>query len=238
LKSLLLFLILFLSLRTTSYAEDTFVIKNEQWTQYVNTLQFSKRLSLTSDVDFRWKDKLSLKSQYIFRSGIGYKIQDNLQCLLGFAHLGFYSDQKISKLEYRPFQQLSYKHKLNQLRFSHRLRIEQRYFYTKSSEGQGGSTSFNYRFRYRIALRKYLFGSDKLSFGLSNEILFNGPKENVKSPFDQNRLILGPAYHFTKNFSLNLYYQNLISPTSARNSYNFNHIALLSIKHKIDLSKS
>jgi len=211
------------------------VIKNEQWLQYVNIARFSKKLSLDSDLDYRWKENLSLKSQYILRSGLGYKVHDRLQLLVGFAHLGFYSDQVINRLEYRPYEQFAYKHQLNKVKFGHRLRIEQRYFYKKSSETTAKSTSFNHRFRYRFALRMPLFKSEKISLGISNEIHLNAGKDGTSSPFDQNRLIIGPAYSFSKKFAVNLYYQNLITPTSERNYYNLNHIIFISLKHTLNL---
>lgn len=232
-KYLYTFLLLFIFVHLQ--AQKNFVIKNEQWLQYVNIVHFSKTLSLNTDLDYRWKENLSLKSQYIFRSGLGYNVNNRLQLLLGFAHLGFYSNQTISRLEYRPYEQLSYKHQYNKLKLAHRLRIEQRYFYRKSNEATAGSTSFNYRFRYRFAVRMPIFKSEKISLGISNEIHLNARKENTSSPFDQNRLIIGPAYSFSKKLAVNLYYQNLISPTSIRNEYNLNHMVFISLKHVLNL---
>jgi len=210
---------------------------NLQWLQYGNNFQFSKKWSMDTDLNLRWKDVFSNRLQYIARSSLGYKLKPEVKLSLGFAYSRFYENHKINRLEYRPYQQVGYSKKYGKLRIGHRIRIEQRFFTQKNHiEQELPQYFFKHRFRYRLSFSAPFSKKNKLFFGISNELHICAAKDKSTSILDQNRLLLGPAYRITKKALLSLSYQGLLSSGSVINTYHYYHTVFFSLKHTIQLS--
>ena len=109
-------------------------------------------MTLLTDAGYRLKDSFSKNSQYIVRTGFCYHLNKNMRVTFGFAHLGFYSNDRIVKREYRPYQDFMLRQKFGRLGFEHRIRIEQRYFKSINQGDTFAEDNYNFRFRYRLIL--------------------------------------------------------------------------------------
>jgi len=123
-----LFFILFFFLKAGNLVSQDKIIskENQQWFQYYNQTNINAKWSWLSDVGFRWRDGFQENSQYIVRTSIGYIINPSVRISSGFAHLGFFSSNKIQRFELRPYQEINVKNTFNKISISHRYRIEQR----------------------------------------------------------------------------------------------------------------
>ncbi|WP_157831423.1 DUF2490 domain-containing protein [Confluentibacter flavum] len=120
-------LISFLS-HKTSAQNKTVTHENQQWLQYYNETKLNNHWTLLADASYRWKDGFNESSQFIVRSALGYAIKQNLRVSAGFAYSGFYSQDALNRMEYRPHQELVFINNLNNIKFNHRLRVEERFF--------------------------------------------------------------------------------------------------------------
>jgi hypothetical protein len=112
----------------------------------------------------------------------------------------FHGEGKV--VEFRPHQQFISAHKLGKIGFGNRIRIEERYIKTISSDENFSNTTFNFRFRYRFLFDIPLFDlsksnpDKKLSLMLGNEILFSAGKGAFFDFSAQNRFLIGPVLKF------------------------------------------
>lgn len=237
-------LIFFVGLSTATLAQNKNVKKSsQQWIQYYNQSKIGNKWIWSTDGGFRWNTLLTNPSQYIVRTGFGYQLNNTMKVSAGFAHLGFYTFEKLSKVEFRPYQEFAINDKYKNLGILHRLRVEERYFKTVvDGDIQPGHT-FNFRFRYQCMLNIKILklssvSPDKaLAINLGDEIFINAGRKIVYNTFDQNRFIVGPAISFSKNLSVGLTYNWQFSSANAANSYNHTDVIWLIMRHNPDLTK-
>ena len=213
--------------------------KNQQWLAYYNQLELSKNWSINSDFQYRWEVFFSHHTQYLVRSQATYKIADALETGAGLGISGSYEDESLSKMEYRPFQEIQLKSALLTLALDHRLRVEERFFEDRITN----DNSFNMRFRYRLQLTIPVFkissNPDKtLDLIMADEIFLNAGHSITYDVFDQNRILLSASAPLNKNVDISLTYNNQFAAKNSPASYTRTHIFWLSIKHKIDISKN
>ncbi len=217
---------------------------NQQWVHYNNQIKFSQKWTLLTDAGNRFRDKFAHQSQYIVRTAIGYQVDPNVKVALGFAHLGFYSNDKLSRLEYRPFQEISLKQKYKNAEGGHRLRVEERYIRSTGTENGPVTYDFSFRFRYRYLFTFPLVSlssthpDKKLLFNVGDEIFINAGKKIVYNVFDQNRVLIGPTLKVNNHLAFNLLYNHQFSASNAPGRYRQDYILWLGINHTIDVSKT
>lgn len=216
---------------------------SQQWIQYYNQSKMGNKWIWSTDGGFRWNTLLNNPSQYIVRTAFGYQLNSTMKVSAGFAHLGFYTSEKFSKVEFRPYQEFLLNDKYKKVDILHRFRIEERYFKNVvDGDIQHGHT-FNFRFRYQCMLNIKILklspaNPDKaLAVNIGDEIFINAGKKIVYNTFDQNRLLVGPAVSFSKNLSVGLTYNRQFSSANAANSYSRTDIIWLLIRHNLDLTK-
>lgn len=212
---------------------------NQQWFQYYNQLTLSKKWSISSDFGIRFKNEFSSLSQHIMRTGVNFHLDKQVTAGLGFAQLGSYQNRKPQLLEFRPFQELDLKQSTGFFHLHHRFRVEERFF--KSTDHAEASTeAFNFRFRYRfianIPLIKFSGKAPKTLFlHAGDEIFLNAGKEISHNVFDQNRVLLGPAFQFDDRLTATFTYQHQFSSSSSPNHYRQTNVFWFGLKHKIRL---
>ncbi|MDQ6763318.1 MAG: DUF2490 domain-containing protein [Bacteroidota bacterium] len=233
-----------LGLSTISLAQNKNVKKgSQQWIQYYNQSKIGNKWTWSFDGGYRWNTLFSNPYQYIVRTGLGYQLSSTMKVSAGFAHLGFYTSDKLSKVEYRPYEELAITNSNKHFGMLQRFRIEERYF--KNVVGgdiQSGHT-FNFRFRYACMLNFKILKlsngkpDEFLSMNLGDEIFINAGKKVVYNVFDQNRFLVGPSISFSKNFSIGLMYNSQFAALNTAKSYNYTDILWLTIKQNLDLTK-
>lgn len=239
-------LVLTLCYAQMSVAQKSITRNNQQWVQYFNQLKMSDKTTLYTDVSIRRANVMKDMSLLTFRTGIGYNLTNNIQGITGLACFTTYSENKASRIEFRPFQDFNTTSALGKLTILHRLRLEARYF-RKITEGKiTTDDNFNFRFRYKLTLAipvAKLSSTDadkKLFLNLADEIFINAGKEITYNMFDNNRYTSGVALQLSKSFNMSLNYiyqfgQRYTSSTSY--AYEHTDIILLSFVHKLSLTK-
>ncbi|UII33697.1 DUF2490 domain-containing protein [Fulvivirga ulvae] len=216
--------------------------QNQQWLQYYNQIKLAGKWVLLTDVGYRWKNGFEESTQYIARTGVGYSISDHVRVSTGLAHLGFYSLGKINKVEFRPYQELIIKNKLNKVGLSHRYRIEERFFYQVADGEIQTPNSFNFRLRYSCMASIPLFQlSSKrpertFILNIGDEIFINAGRNVVHNVFDQNRFIVSPTAQMNKDVSISLTWNGQFAATAKPQNYNYTNVFWLQVKQQLDLT--
>lgn len=208
---------------------------SQQWIQYYNQTQFNEHFSLMVDGGFRLKNNLSQPSQYIARAGIGRQL-GKFKLAVGFAHLGFYNNQNLYQLEWRPYQEAVLKTSLQKVTINQRVRNEQR-FYNATHESQTPlSVTFVNRFRYLINLRfnlVHLKNEQSLFLVVGNELFLNFTNQPTLNLLDQNRIQISPSYGFNKNLSVALTYNLQSTSFSTTQQNQHTNIFWVQVKHHL-----
>ena len=105
---------------TTNAQEKTIKRGNQQWLQYYAQIKLSNKWTLLPDVGYRAANNFQASSQYLIRVSLNYTLTPNIQVGGGFAHFGFYTSGKVSKVEFRPYEELGIKSKLGNIDISNR----------------------------------------------------------------------------------------------------------------------
>jgi hypothetical protein len=216
----------------------------QAWFGYVNNARLSDHWGLWLDLQLRTKeDFVNDLSTAIIRPGISYYANDRLRFTVGYAYANFFpadDHSGVSQPEHRPWQQVYWSVPGKRSRVTNAIRIEERYRRKiKNADELGDGYNFNFRARYNtmlmLPLSRNAFAPNTLSVALNNELMVNFGKQIVNNYFDQNRLLLGFAYHVNQNDYLQFGYMNLFQQLSAGNRYKMLHVARVYFYHNIDL---
>ena len=224
-------LVLFLSffLPSLYLAQSRTVQKNNmQWIQYYTITHLNDDWNLQIDGGYRMQNNFEGKVGYILRSAIAYQKTNKLSFAAGTGYLGSYKNDIFSRHEIRPHQEINYKTYWNQLKVSHRVRIEERFLFNENS-----TNSFNVRFRYSLLFNYNLLNWKQDINGLDlifgNELFLQAFNESIHTAFQQNRFMVSPTLVFDK-FSLGFTFTNQFTAISNGN-YRRSNLIWLQIRH-------
>jgi hypothetical protein len=219
-------------------AQKKIVYNNQQWIQYNNQLKLPGKLALISDISLRRIDAFSRWSQITFRTGLGYPLAENLQGVTGAACFTSYTNDALSRIEFRFFQEANMNTLFAKVSLQQRLRIEARFFKRVEEGSIQTETDFFFRFRYRLFAaipvgKKKEESVTKFFLNIGNEVFINAGKEITYNTFDNNRFLLGATLELNKRLSFSLAYINQFGQRSGPALYENSDIAYLGITHKI-----
>lgn len=176
--------------------------------------QISDKFNWHHEVQYRNYDAIGDLEQLLLRTGVGYRIDEKTNGLLGYAFIRSENytgeDKKVVVNENRIYQQLITRQKIGKLGIQHRYRFEQRFI----------EEDFKLRFRYFLALSLpiwklsesekeiYLSGYNELFIGIEGDI------------FDRNRIYGGLGFKINKAIRVELAYMNQIFANSSRDQIN------------------
>ncbi len=207
----ILCLLLIISSLDTALAQD----KNYgNWFVYFGNQKINNKWLLQSDMQYRLNQIPNQKSQLLLRAGIGYNLTEyNNNILLGLAYVQSNweeGDETISTThEKRIYQQYLYKQIRNNLFFTHRVRLEERFI----------ANDFALRSRYFLAVQKPLNGKllNRRSLYVSgfNELFIDISNQK----FDRNRFFTGMGYGVTNDIRLETGYLIQSQKNSTRGQF-------------------
>lgn len=150
--------------------------------------------------------------QLLLRTGLIHNFSPNFSATLGYAYVKTHPYGDFPALddfpEHRIWEQLSYTHKLFDLEWQHRFRLEQRFIGEPSPLAGGGYEVADYRYenRARYMLRTTLpLTSDKKTYiALWDEVFFNFGSNVKGNHFDQNRAFIGIGHKLTDSTRVEL----------------------------------
>jgi len=228
-----------ISQKQTSYTEQV-------WLGYVNQTRFSNKLGLWVDFHLRTRQNFfSNFSQAVGRVGLAYYLNNNTVFAAGYAYFNHFpsDNHNISRPEHRLWQQVQWNNKYSRVRFTQRVRLEERFQQKILNDNElGEGYHFNWRGRYNFvaafSLAKKAFAPKTWSVVLNDEIMFNAGREIVYNSFDQNRFFAGFAYHLNTHDNIQVGYMNIFKQLAAGNKYKSTHVARLFYFHNLDLRKN
>lgn len=209
---------------------------DQYWIQYYGQLQLSSRWTLAADGGLRMKKSLSEKAATLGRVGIQYNFSQNLSAALGGAYFSQYINDKISREEWRGYQELLYKHRLKRLSVSYRFRLEERYFHSLVTK----KDNFNFRPRFRIYFTiplNHINMADKTIYLIAGDEIFMNFGDGIIYNYDQNRLISGIGYKLNNSFSIYATYVYQYAQRNTAIDFEHSDIIWLGISHNLKLKK-
>ncbi len=199
-RNLLLF---FLILPQIISAQTNPEEKLGKWWMYFGTHQINEKFSVHYETQLRNYEILNNFFQLLPRAGINYHIADNSIITAGYAWIptqpimgeGWNNELVI---ENRIWEQFILRNKVNNIKFRHRYRLEQRW--VKSA----GVSAYKNRARYMLSVRIPLKSDPEfpLFISLYDEIFLNISEE----PFDQNRLFGALGIQVNDNMNIQVGY--------------------------------
>jgi len=238
-KSLSLSLISILigiSISFTLVSQEKKTYSDQYWLQYYGQLQLNTKWSVPFDAGIRMRKAISEKAATLARIAIQYQINKVLSTALGGAYFSQYNNDKIVREEWRGYQEILMKQNFNRCYTSHRLRLEERYYYSLPTK----TDFFNFRLRYRFYLTiplnhtnmsaktLYIIAGDELFLNFGNTVIYN---------YDQNRAIAGFGYKPTDNLLINLTYVYQYTQKNSTDSFEHSDLLWLGIAQTLCFRK-
>ncbi|WP_235827794.1 DUF2490 domain-containing protein [Flavobacterium amnicola] len=191
---------------------------NDVWFHYAGKNMLSKKLSLTLEGSVRFANGLKEKQQWFVRPSVDYHFAKSLVMSVGYTYYDTYvygeiPMNKITIPEHHVWWQTTFVHNKKELKFTHRLRDENRFVGIATQNNQGKLEISNYeyrnRLRYMFLLNHPLLKKDektKVFAVLGDEVFVNIGVKEAKTVIQQNRIIGGFGYNFDAHHQIQLNY--------------------------------
>jgi hypothetical protein len=215
------------------------------WLEYNNTLRFSSRWQLVSEVHARRFINPGKAHEFVLRSQLYRRLGENWDASAGFTYSGQSPDNPLATdvlvvPELRPHIQFDFRQELGKLSIAHRYRAEKRFFRNTENGDLADGYASNYRLRYRLDMRYQLaeINSQPLTLRVYNELHINAGENIVYNRFHQNRLSGGFNQAISRNFEVELGYIYWFQQQDTGNEFYSRHVVNFIINHRINLSGS
>lgn len=239
------------SLFNIGYNQESKQITNQNliWYGYFNTLNFSEKLFLVTEIQERHFINPIEQSQLVLRSHIHKPVSNGWDIATGMCLMLQNTKSKLNEYitvpELRPHLEFNAKQKLKKIFIEHRYKLEARFFHRMNKERtelEDGYEFGNFRLRYRLQFTVPLltYGKSKLlkmKLKFSNEIHINAGKTVVHNSFDQNRFYGGLIIGITKGINFEIGYLNWYQSSSMVGNFYNRNILRFTITHTINLKK-
>ena len=165
--------------------------KSGAWLSLQLPVSISQKWQWHNDAGYRTLGNRTAASQFLYRTGLRYKISEQWNTAGGIAF--FFTRSSFEKKnhefgkEFRIWQEVNYKCIIaNHIQWQNRIRTEQRFY--AATNNRAAFTA--YRFRLKSQLQQSI--SKKWSLQLANEYMQQ--LTHSKLAFDQNRLIIAGVF--------------------------------------------
>jgi len=185
------------------------------WLAWFGSHYVKKNVFLHTELQYRSFHFPSDIEQVLLRTGLGVDLLSGKgHVLSGFCFVygePYAADgtRYISR-EYRPFQQVFFKHQQGRCIFFHRFRLEQRF--NQSSY----SNRLRYFFSVNCLINQKSFDKQALYLSVYNELFIQSRKTSV---FDRNRIYAGVGWVPIKGLRFEFGYMSQILSSSRRNQF-------------------
>lgn len=199
-KNFLLIIVFFCSINSfgqNRLSESNFI----GWYAFNLSKNFNSKWGVQAELQWRRNHLITQWQQGLYRVGLHYNVNHQVQLQTGFAYIdtypyGEYSIASIAKTfpEYRTHQQVIVKSKIGNVNFINRLRLEQRWIgrYSNTNLSKPDQSAYFNRFRYMHRLDFSLKGNWSIS--IFDEIMIQFGKQVAENIFDQNRIAILLGY--------------------------------------------
>jgi hypothetical protein len=226
------------------------------WFTNTTTLKVAERWSGHFEYQFRREDVVRTWQQSLLRTGINYRLNDQVTVRLGYAWIETfpYGDFPIQAAgrqfpEHRTYQLAQLRNPVGRTDITHRFMLEQRWIgrFSNAQLPRPDETVYSNRVRYMLRLQ-YPFRKDagptgKTFYAAAYDEVFVNFGQNVGvNVFDQNRLGLLLGYRFSPAFRLEGgYLQQIVQlprEIQERNVFQFNNGLIVNTILDLDLRRN
>ena len=173
----------------------------EFWPQYYVHVPVDSTWSVSADYSDRYND-FSNKIQWIGRVGANYQLNKRFLFSAGYAYSEYFTASGVRR-EHRPWQQLAAVQRYRFFRFSHRLRLEERF------QKDARAERYNHRLRYQFQVQMPIMKKQKAYIFVADEPMINLGKElKGVNKFDQNRFQFGAQFKLYRDLYISPAYQS------------------------------
>lgn len=225
------------------------------WLTNTTTLNFNRRWGAHLEYQFRRDELLRSWQQSLLRTGVNYRVNEQLSLRLGYAWIETfpYGDYPIQAAgrpfpEHRLFQMATLRNPVGRVDVSHRFLLEQRWVGRFNRAESPRPDDWVYSNRVRYMLRAQLpLGKPKREartfYVAAYDEVFIGFGRNVgENVFDQNRLGLLLGYRFSPTFRLEGgFLQQILQlgrEIGGRNVFQYNNGLIVNTVIDLNLSKN
>lgn len=221
-----------------------------EWFMLASNMKLSKKIGFTFDAQFRFSQSFEAMQHFV-RNGIEVYVTPQFSFVpVGYMYVWNYQygerPSTFADNEQRIWQQVFYKHPVGKWRFTHRLRLEQRFLQSHTKLQTGGEINNGYnifrnRIRYRLVVQVPLRGATiapkSLFAGAMNECFYSWGKDVNTYEIDQNRFFTGVGYQINKDFFVwpGFFYQYLLRSNGALQENNVGFLVWIS--YNLDFTK-
>lgn len=221
-KSLFALFINLCALQVLVYAQNDV----NMWYQYVMSAKLDKK-NFTFLSQYRSFDLAPDPRLFLAAGALDFDVTKNIRPGFGLMYLNLQSyigntDNKRIRNEIRPYQYVSIRGKINNLSYTNRLLLEERFL--------SNPNLFLLRVRYRIAVRVPLQKNGNLYGNIMNELMVNMVNADF---FDRDRVTLNIGLKISKNSAIEVGYINEL-----RTNNNGQQYAHIGFRNNFDWRKS
>jgi len=214
--------------------------QQQYWIRYQNTLTFSKKISLISEIDNRRFFNPDVQAQLIGHMHAHLKLSPSVDVAGGYTLSWVYGSlpemgYQPARGEIRPFVEGNHKWTNKNFSFLNRLRIDNRFLQQSPDIPLWDDSRFSVRFRYRF-IAQWDLGDETehhhpIKIKLGDELMVNA----MGTRFDQNRLFLNTEIGLSKNLALELGYIYLHQQKFGSNEFYSRQVARVTLMHALHL---
>jgi hypothetical protein len=183
----------------------------DTWWSNVNTYNLRPKWYLSSELHIRRTNGFKNWQQFLIRPAANFKLNENVHFTLGYTYILSYpygnQTIHIATPEHNVWEQVTLKHKIGRVGFSHRYRFEQRFIGNRVSDENGkyhlDGFNFRERFRYRLTATIPLTANKRWFVSAFDEIWLN-QQDFLPIGLNQNWAYLGAGFEFNKRGNVQL----------------------------------
>lgn len=254
-KLLLLLFFLCFFLGSEAQLERKVTFNTIGWYNVFPTLQFTKKLSLHTEYQFRRSEVMKEWQQSLLRVGLNYQVHPSVQFRVGYGWIETYPYGEIPLnsmgkqfTEHRIFQAITIKDKIERVDLSHRFMLEQRWVgsYSNANLKKEDTYTLLHRVRYMFRAQIPLIGKEIKTktpyFAVYDEVFIGFGKHVKENIFDQNRIAVLLGYQVNPSIKIEAGYLNQIvqyaREINQQNVFQHNNGIIVNANFLLDVSKN
>lgn len=223
-KTSIFFVLTFLMLTNIFAQEEKFAGYLMESISY----KFHPDWSLYIELQQRALEDFPTPDYYEFKGGLTYFISDKHQPFIGLGRYVTHKNHQVDKQEFRVWLQYVFSHNIDRVKFEHRGRAEQRFYYEPIKDLHSKANRYRYRLNITVPINHPKVQPKTFFINTFDEIFF----VNDHPTFARNRFYAGTGYKFTDLFSMGIGYMN--QKEFLKDANKIFHFAYMSLNFNIE----
>lgn len=186
------------------------------WWSNINKYTLSSRWYLSSELHIRRANGVDRWQQFLFRPAVNYELNPHVHLTAGYTYIISYpyglQPIAITTPEHNVWEQITLKHMVGKVQFSHRYRLEHRFQGKQVLNDQNmyeiNGTTYVQRFRYRFTVSFPISNNEKFFAKCFDELWINLDNNLMPLSFNQNWLYGGFGYKFSQRGTVEVGFMN------------------------------